>query len=180
MEQELKITLFSSEDLVIFISSFKNSVSNIYSQENRYFTSPYLTENKIAFRVRQQDSEFILTEKSQLKQSEGYFQCNETNTPLDITSFKEFTEYPDKFTNYKELTLQAIIKTIRTVIKHDEFHFECDSTRTEYPYKHDIFEIECETQNPDLARTIIYKALNEKNLKYQISKKTKLGIALSE
>ena len=110
MERELKITL-AQEDLAKFIVHLHPNVTQILNQDNHYYTSDHIKQHKFSFRVRCENGQYIMTTKKNYVLQGGYAQCEETNAVLDVDSFHEFEEHPEKYTNYylykQELYLQS-------------------------------------------------------------------------
>ncbi|CAL6071970.1 CYTH-like_domain-containing protein [Hexamita inflata] len=179
MEQEIKITINSVEQFNKFINHFEQKPEPEV-QTNTYLKNEYLTENKIALRIRDSNNELILTTKQKSKHVNGYFVCEETNTPIERVSVEEFIKNNGN-ENYKNLEVYAIIKTKRHHRDLNQFHLECDDVVVEHPQQISFCEIECETTDPETCKEQLLQLFAQLEITdFEYSKTTKLGRAMNK
>jgi uncharacterized protein YjbK len=184
MERELKIAL---PDRVSFerVLQVLGDPDQTIDQVNYYFDTgeEFLRKSHATVRVRNEGDKVLLTLKRGTQKSDGYFESEEIEDPLESGSFS-----PESFDPYAEdtrvgrvliadyggprLSCLGSIENRRRVFKLEHgIKIELDETR--FPGDRTEFEIECESEDELLAREKVSEIIRKAGVRARPQTKTK-------
>ena len=178
VEIEYKV-LVNKEDFNKLDKIFEHTNGKMYIQENTYFETPsfLLKSNHLSLRIRHIENRkcYVATLKEKIKDghNEYEYEVNDNNK----NSFpKEILDVLSKYNiNIEEVSEIAKLKTIRKEYQYENGLLCLDHN---FYYGKEDFEIEFECNDLEYGKQIVNKLLNELNIVFEKSKKSKIYRAI--